>query len=105
MVSDYLRRLIWERRLRENELEMRRLAELRDRVSEAFFEGYCSGMDVRDPAEAWQHSWARRDLFPGPPTPVHKRALLAARGLYDRLREPGGPGPEGMNERARVKEE
>lgn len=99
-ITDATKRWLWERRLRANAELMEQVVQLRERVFDAFAEGFAAGMDMRDPAEAWQSSWSRRDLYPGPPTPMVKRGL---RGVpYRRGREPGGPGDVGMNDRARV---
>lgn len=97
MVTEALKRLRWEQRLRENErlaeLEARRLAEVR----EAFFEGMAAGNDAwwheRPPEDYWLESDARRNLYAGPPKPPDpsKRAVIAikSRGApYDPQRDP-----------------
>lgn len=98
MVSDALKRLMYERKLREDEAfcerEARRLAEVRA----AFFEGMEAGNDAlwmeRPPEDYWLESDSRRNLFAGPPKPEDpgKRAVLALKNRgapYDPRRDPG----------------
>jgi hypothetical protein len=105
MISEALKRLLWERQLRENaalaEREARRLAE----VKAAFFEGMEAGAGLfwheRDPNEYWLESAARRDLYAGPPMPddPSKRAAIRIKAThggrrrhrYDPQRDPGRP--------------
>lgn len=98
MVTEALRRLQRERKMRTDaafaEREARRLAE----VKAAFFEGMEAGYDrswmERPPEDYWLESDSRRDLFSGPPKPADpsKRAVLAVRNRgapYDPQRDPG----------------
>lgn len=102
MISEALKRLLWEQRLRDNdalaEREHRRLAE----VKAAFFEGMEAGATLfwheRDPNEHWLESDARRDLFAGPPMPddPSRRAAIRMKATqggrrrhrYDAQRDP-----------------
>ena len=90
------KRLQWERKQRENAELTEQIWALRMRVKAAFLEGYRAGalmVGVADDLDCWQISDARRDLYPGPPTPLHLAAKLRAHGykLCD-CRRPGGPG-------------
>jgi hypothetical protein len=103
MVSDALKQLMHERKLREDEAfcdrEARRLAEVKD----AFFEGMLAGHDwlwhERPPGEYWLESETRRNLYAGPPKPEDpsKRAAMMIRAThggrrpynYDPQRDPG----------------
>lgn len=93
--------LRWEKKLQHDaELAERVWAE-RERVKRAFLEGMQAVMSgatlmLDGPEHAWLLSHARRDLYPGPPTPLHLRAALLRAGhrICD-CRRPGGPG-EGM---------
>lgn len=59
----------------------------------AFDQGHHAGASGYDLVDAWQHSPIRRELFPGPPCPLHLRCLAASRGVpIDPSRDPGGPG-------------
>lgn len=62
-------------------------------VRDAFELGHYAGACGYDLAEAWQFSPIRKELFPGPPTPLHLRCRAAASGFpIDYSRDPGGPG-------------
>jgi hypothetical protein len=110
VVSDALKRLIREQKIRTDaalaEREATRLAEVRA----AFYEGMAAGSDAywqeRPPDDYWLESAARRSLYAGPPVPIElpSRAALFrklgrhARGYrYNPFRDPGrvlgGSGP------------
>ena len=68
----------------------------RTRVKEAFYEGLAAATALGITLsfdEAWEISRARRNLYPGPPTPLHLAAKLRRHGykMCD-CRRPGGPG-------------
>lgn len=102
MALESIKRMLRERKMREDEAfaerEHRRLAE----VKAAFFEGMAAGYDrswmERPPGDYWLESDARRTLYAGPPVPIEhpERAALFRqlgrhrRGYsYDPQRDPG----------------
>lgn len=98
MVTDALRRVRHEQKMRENdalaEREFRRL----DEVKAAFMEGMAAGNDQlwheRPAEDYWLESDARRTLFAGPPLPNDIRVMVkAGRGRrgqpYNPARDPG----------------
>lgn len=103
MISDALKRMMYERKLREDEAFCEREAQRLEEVKAAFYEGMSAGWDglwlERPPDDYWLESDTRRNLYAGPPMPEYpsKRAALMTKAThggrrrhnYDPQRDPG----------------
>lgn len=91
-----IRKMQWERRLRENLVEMERQVTRVEEVQDAFYEGVAAADRLfdsaigGDPLELWKLSQSRKRLFAGPPVPVHLSTKASAAGYpVCQCRRPG----------------
>lgn len=98
MVSDAMKRLRREQKMRTDEAFAEREARRLQEVKAAFYEGMAAGQDrlwmERPEDDYWLESDARQNLYAGPPLPLDPMVRLkAGRGLprypYDPQRDPG----------------
>ncbi len=81
-----------EWRMRDEPAYATRLRALEEEARDAFMEGHYVGACGLAPAEVWPYSVTRKNLYPGPASGPHQRALMVAKGWgFDPLRAAGGP--------------